>query len=649
MSAPEVVARARDQAARAAWLIRRVRPGAATQALPPGGPRPAPAVPAATVAAVPSRAVEELVAAAERLLSGSWEFLGVERDDLVAPDWFLDPVTGRRAPQDRHAFRVDHRSQANTGDVKQVWELSRHHHLTVLAAAWFVSGDVRYAERVDHHLRSWWRENPFLSGIHWTSGIELGIRLIAWAWVRRLLDDWEGVGDLFESNDLAAWQIRWHQEYLATFTSTGSSANNHAIAETAGQLVASCAFPWFAESDRWRRRAAADLEHHLARNTFPSGVNRELASGYHAFVAELGLVAAVEAEVSGHPLSGATWDRLGRMVDAAAAMVDATGRAPRQGDSDDGRALVVDGPDRGGWSSLLAAGAALFGPLPWWPTTEADLRSTLFAALANGPRQLGERPMQRPSNFADAGLTLLRSPRTDGPEIWCRCDGGPHGHLSIAAHAHADALAIEVRHGGVDVLADPGTYCYHTEPEWRSYFRSTLGHNSLELAGQDQSEPGGPFLWVTHATSRLRNEEARGHDMQSWEAEHDGYRQLEPSAVHRRRVRLDDERRRLEVVDWVAATGRHPCRLAFHLGPSVAAALDHAVAHLEWPGAQGPASAILQLPNQLRWSLHRGETDPILGWYSPGFGRKQPATTVVGVGSLGSSDGAVTTVLQFGL
>ena len=48
--------------------------------------------------------------------------------------------------------------------------------------------------RVADQLRSWWRENPFLSGVHWTSGIELGIRLISLAWIRRLLDDWPGVG-----------------------------------------------------------------------------------------------------------------------------------------------------------------------------------------------------------------------------------------------------------------------------------------------------------------------------------------------------------------------------------------------------------------------------------------------------------------------
>ena len=131
--------------------------------------------------------------------------------------------------------------------------------------------------------------------MHWTSGIEVGIRLISLAWIRRLLDGWPGVAGLFEDDGLAVQQIRWHQRYLDGFRSRGSSANNHVIAEAAGQLVASCAFPWFAESERWRRKSARLLERELLRNTFPSGIGRELASDYQCFVAELGLLAAVEA------------------------------------------------------------------------------------------------------------------------------------------------------------------------------------------------------------------------------------------------------------------------------------------------------------------------------------------------------------------
>ncbi|HSH58405.1 MAG TPA: alginate lyase family protein [Acidimicrobiales bacterium] len=570
----------------------------------------------------------------------------MSRPDIVSPDWFLDPLTGSRAPQRRYAFHINHRTQDNV-NVKQVWELSRHHHLTVLAAGWFLSGEDRYAEVVDRQLRSWWRENPFLSGIHWTSGIELGIRLIAWTWIRRLLDEWSGVADLFERNPLAVRQLYWHQQYLSAFESRGSSANNHVIAEAAGQLVASCAFPWFLRSERWRQQAAAVLERELDRNSFPSGVNRELASDYHGFVAELALIAAVEADVAGHPLSDATWACLCRMVDVGASVADETLRPPRQGDGDDGRTLLVDRFDPNRWPSLLATGAGLFGALPWWPRAPtADVRSTVLTALAARRRPPPGRPDCRPSHFADAGMTLLRSQSSNLPEIWCRCDGGPHGYLSIAAHAHADALSVEVRHGGVDILADPGTYCYHEEPVWRAYFRSTLAHNTLELDGRDQSRAGGPFLWLSHASSRVIAI-AVDDAVQSWTAEHDGYLTLEPPARHRRSVHLDGDRRRLEIRDRVESQGDYLCRMAFHLGPLVRVRLDGLVARLHWPTSNGLALASLLLPGALAWSAHRGETGPILGWYSPAFGRKEPTVTLLGSGIYGKHVPELLTVLQF--
>ena len=154
------------------------------------------------------------------------------------------------------------------------------------------------------------------------------------------------------------------------------------------------------------------------------------------------------------------------MVDSAAALLDERLRPPRQGDDDEGRALLLDAPAPNRWPSLLALGEALFGRLDWWPRTAAG-RGQLDHRRPGrrAARDVAGRPAQRPSRFADAGITLLRTTGGQAPEIWCRCDGGPHGYLSIAAHAHADALSVEVRYGGVDVLADPGTYCYHGEPD----------------------------------------------------------------------------------------------------------------------------------------------------------------------------------------
>lgn len=614
-------------------------------------------LPGDALAAVPETARARLVATADRLLDGHAEYFGVARDDLVDPDWSYDPRTGRRAPADAYAFDVPYRDENAVGDIKQLWEPSRHQHLTVLAAAFALTRDDRYAARVADHLKSWWAANPPLRGVHWVSGIELGIRLLSWVWVRRLLDGWPGAPGLFEDNPEALHQLHHHQRWLDAFPSRGSSANNHAVAEAAGQLAAACAFPWYPESSRWRAEAARSLASHLRANTFESGLNRELATEYHGLVLELGLAAAIEASAAGVEVPTAAWHCLLRMSDALAAIVDSRLRPPRQGDADDGHGLILDGTGTDRWASLLATGQELFGRLAWWPPVPTDdARTPLLAGLAGGaPGDLGiVRPARRPAHLADAGLTILRD--GDGPaQIWCRCDGGPHGFLSIAAHAHADALSIEVRHGGVDVLADPGTYCYHGQPRWRSYFRSTLGHNTLQLDGRDQSSSGGPFLWTRHAHSRVLDVHLPAKGAASWDAEHDGYSRPGRPAVHRRRVRLDGELRELTVLDKVAGRERHPCRLAFHLGPEVTAELTGEVARLRWPGAGASAhatngatehTATLHLPAELSWTARRGETTPVLGWYSPGFGRRVPATTLVGTGLTGGGD-VLVTLLRF--
>jgi Heparinase II/III-like protein/Heparinase II/III N-terminus len=633
MSPGEVAWRIRDQMLRVAWTPRQVsREQAAAVTSLPAGERPFTAVlPPSTATLVPEQAKKAILASADRLLRGEWELLSVVRTDLVQPDWFRDPVTGRQSDPGRYAFRIDHRSEDQVGNIKQVWELSRLQHLTLLATAWFLTHDERYACRVAEHLRSWWRESPFLTGVHWTSGIELGIRLISLAWIRRLLADWPGIGDLFERNALAVRQIRWHQQYLAAFRSCGSSANNHVIAEAAGQLVASCAFPWFAESERWRHRSARLLERELVRNTFPSGIGRELASDYQCFIAELGFLAAAEAEASGHPLADVVWTRLCAMADGAAALVDEKLCPPRQGDSDEGRALLLDAPAPNRWPSLLALADALVGRLDWWPRPPADAGGVIIGAMAGARHHLTGRPARRPSRFPDAGITLLRTVGHDHlPEIWCRCDGGPHGYLSIAAHAHADALSVEVRYGGVEILADPGTYCYHGEPPWRSYFRSTIAHNTAELGGRSQSSEGGPFMWVRHAHAR-EVEVIDDGDIATWTAEHDGYASLDPPALHRRSVLLDRASRSIDITDEIEG-GSHDIRLAFHLGPEVHAQLDECCAVLSWPEESAPVAARLELAPGLRWTLHRGEIDPILGWYAPGLGRRIPAFSLLGSG-----------------
>jgi hypothetical protein len=652
MSSAEVGGRLRDAWTKRRWRRRQVRPGQADP-LKLCSRNIAPFTPGLAGFdrdALPAAMTTRLLRTADAALEGRFRFFDREWENLTEdPDWFFDPRTGIRSPQDAYAFDIDHRRVESAGTVKYVWEPSRHHQLTVLAAAYFLTGDARYAEFTAAQLRSWMRENPFLSGVHWTSGIEIGIRLISWVWIRRLLADWPGVGSLFDENPDFRRQLHHHQEYLARLRSHGSSANNHVIAEEAGQFAACCAFPFFPETQGWRAHAASTLQREARAQTFASGLNRELATSYHILVLELFLAAAVEGETSGHSLGSDFWHRICDMTDALAAIIDVRGRPPRQGDGDQARGLLLDDPEANPCLSLLATGAAFFGACDWWPAVpRADLRTLLWRHLAGSPMPAGKRPDMMPNLFADAGMALLRDKVGTEDEIWCRCDHGPHGFLSIAAHGHADALSVELRCGGVEVLVDPGTYTYQGEPEWRSYFRSTIAHNCLELDGLDQSISGGPFLWLKAARSELVSANGlAGGPEAVWCAAHNGYERLTPNARHQRTVRLLRGSGKLLIEDFIQSAGKHECRMAFHLGPQVDCYLDGVVAQLSWDTGNGRRRATMGLPEGLNWTTVSGQAEPPLGWYSPRFGAKIPTTTVIGSGRIAGGT-RLTTELRVG-
>jgi hypothetical protein len=582
-------------------------------------------------------AKQRLLHCAEEILAGRWTVFGHTFDTAPTdPDWHRDIRTGIRSDPKQYCFAIPYRDPLQVGTVKYVWEPSRLHHVTLLAAAYRLSGDARFAEHAAAHLQSWWRANPPLRGIHWLSGIELGMRLIAFVWTRRLLSDWPGVAALFEHNPEFLQQLHQHERWLAALHSRGSSANNHLIAEAAGLFIAATAFSGTPQQACWAALAAGILEQEAITQTFADGLNRELAFGYHGYVLGLLLLAAVEGDAGGRPLSDDFWRVLTRMADALAAnlTVDPTGalQAPRQGDGDDASALLVDAPETGPSAPLLELASAVLGGGDWWPRPSGGfVLAKLVAPLAR--RRGGDlRPSKRPNAFKEAGVTFLRT-RDDAISV--RIDHGPHGFLSTAAHGHADALSCELSIGGRPVLVDPGTYCYQGEPEWRRYFRSTLAHNTLEIGGLDQSVQAGPFLWSTQPVSWT--ETAQGieeGDQAEVTVAHDGYRRLETKVAHFRRFALNRRMQSLAIADWIETTAPMPVRLAFHFHPAVAVVLEGSRATLRWPDG----AAVIDLPEKLSWTSHRGEAQPPLGWFSSAFGEKMPTTVLIGSGGLSSGE-----------
>lgn len=556
----------------------------------------------------------ELLREADRYLDHQWLFFGADELREQNIDWHGDPVSGISAPLE-FGFDINHRDEDAVGNIKVTWEKNRHHHLTVLAAAFAVTRNETYADEVWRQLTSWISDNPFPMGVNWTHPLEQGIRLIAWVWCERFLRGSKRHGELFGARG-ALWEsIYDHQDFIARTYSRGSSANNHVIGEMAGLYAACSAWPYFHESERWKKLTRKILEEEALKQTFPSGLNREMAFSYHLFTLEFFLVCLDAARRSGDTFSGAYRDRVRSMVEVLPHVTDYGGNLPRYGDSDEGMAIQLQSrlAPRDAW--LLVLGTALAG---------AQVRSPTVPPLATA--LMGYRCSARTAHrekagtvaFEDAGIYILTSRRSTREEIFVVADAGPHGFLSIAAHAHADALSFTLSAAGIQFLVDPGTYVYHTQPPWRNYFRSTPAHNTVTVDGKDQSEPAGAFLWKHKANTAVTSWSDDGETC-ILTAHHDGFSNL--AIVHHRTFKL--RRGVLQLTDLVEGPGMREIASYFHFAPECEVIRVN-------PGRVKArrAGMTLDLTFPPDFDIDVAHGAPGAGWYSPLFGVRKASSTV---------------------
>jgi hypothetical protein len=571
---------------------------------------------------------------ADRILAGRFDIFALRDEPLgFPPQWNRDPKTGTVAPL-MFGKRLNYRDESLVGDCKYLWEPSRHLQMTTLAQAYHLSGEMRYAEGVRDLLTSWLDQCPYPSGMHWVSALELAIRLMNWSVSWHLLGGLNS--PLFRGEAGERFKERWlqsvyqHCHFIDGYFSRHSSANNHLFTELLGLYVAALTWPCWKESKRWLAQTHAELEAEAIKQNHADGVNCEQAIYYHHQVVNIMLLCALLGRVNGLPASAAFMDRLERMIEFVASVMDTAGAVPMIGDADDA-ALVPWGADGfDPYRSLLATGAVLFGRSDFkhkaggfdeksrWLLGDAAAAS--FAALPVSAN--GDTPRRA---FEEGGYYVLGDHFGTDAEVRLVADAGPLGYLSICAHGHADALAFTLSVGGEPVLIDPGTYAYHTQKKWRDYFRGTSAHNTVRIDGQDQSESGGNFMWLRKA--RVQRERwTTDSERDELAVSHDGYTRLSDPVRHRRRITYLKAERRIVVDDTLECSGIHDVEFHWHFsercvvrreGAAVVASVGRQRVVLTPPQGQG-ALAIVS-----------GQEDPPLGWISHRMDEKVPSPVVV--------------------
>lgn len=586
---------------------------------------------AGTIAATAPAATADLLAAAERVAAHRFAFFAHPEVTLADPvDWHHDPLAGHDWPR-VPARRLDHRTAP--ADVKWIWELNRLQHLPWLAEAWLLTGRDELAAEAFAQLDSWLDANPVGVGIAWRGAFEAGVRMISVLVALQGLrtsplltaERLRRVVVVADASARACWRER----------SLHSSANNHLVGELAGLAATCLLLPELPDAERRLGRALDALVREAGRQVLPDGAGAEQAVGYQVFTAELVLVVAVLLRASGRPVPAPLTDALTRSGTYLAGLVGRGDPEPRYGDDDEGFALRL-GPEPvrtiADHLDVLAAYGAAPADLP----PGAGLTARWVAAATTGsPGPTGLLPdAARDAGSFHAphgGLVVLRPAAGERVTV----DTGPLGYLAIAAHGHADALAVTWSVGGRDRVVDPGTGSYYGHPAWRRVHRGTAVHATVTVDGEDQSVMAGAFLW-----SRRAEVTAVAVDLDRGvvTAEHDGYTRLEDPVVHRRHVEAPpDAGGGFLVVDVLRAAGEHTAGVAWPLAPGLQAQVV-AGGHLVTDGAEALFALAAAATAPLRHTVVVGDPATHRGWVSRRLEGREPApllgTTATGTGPL---------------
>jgi hypothetical protein len=481
---------------------------------------------------------DEVVALADGILEHRLPLLGETVDIGPEIQWRRDYLHNKTSGTAYFRF-IPYLDFEAVGDHKNIWELSRHQHLVVLAQAHLFTGRAAYRDEIGVELESWWEQNRFLKGINWASALEVAFRALSWLWTDHLIG-----ASLPEHLRHRLWNSLYeHGAFLECNLSTYFSPNTHLL----GEGVALHAIGTKLCQETWRHAGAKVVKEELERQVAADGSHFEQSTYYHVYALDFFLLHYL---LAGRPPGyEPVLRRMGRFLNAIA--------GPERlltcfGDDDGGRLFHPYGRRELFARATLATCSLLF-PDEQFPRDLKDLAEQAEWWMECGEvSAVASRPVTH--RFADSGLASIASADTH-----ILVDTGPFG-FGGAGHSHADTLSVTVRVGGDELLIDPGTFTYIADPRLRDAFRGTGFHNTIRIDGLDQAEPAGPFRWEKKPEVLLKEwNSANGLAYLDASCSYRGF-------AHRRRlVCVDDEW--LLLLDTVTGPeGEHLIEQFWHLG-----------------------------------------------------------------------------------
>ncbi len=574
--------------------------------------------------------VKRIIDKADAVRSYKITLFGWKEIELKSPICWseaLDPEHPGLEWPSEHYSSIDFFCHPNLArlDVKWCWELNRFQHLLHLGAAWRITRNELYALTAREHISSWIEQIQYPLGVQWSSNLEVALRMLSWA----------------RCHLMCANSASWDNEFLMRFVpclyahvchveqelTLHHTPGNHLLGEACSLIQISCIYDEFPKASRRFERSKKIVERLLPKLILSDGVYSEQSTGYLKFVLEFIASVMILMDALGKTFEDQVSERVKAALDYIWQVSPDLRNIPMIGDCDSGSAIGWRLSDYWDYEPLVLALCTLlhkpepighaqtFHPESFLIVGETGLNAFLSMKEKHFPKAPRQPLAQNFSEFPQGGYQVSRDSR-----LHMVLDGGPLGIYPGYGHGHADGLSFVLSIDGSPFLVDPGTMVYNGAPYWRNYFRGASSHNTVRFDGNDPTVPIAPFLWSNPVDTRLQDS-LIGEGWRLLKA-----RQKTGAIVHTRYI-VHWYERGIIVGDLIQGQGVHVVEWFLHFAPEcVVAQVDDGT----YTSYTKKTLVEMQFYGYENAVFHNylGSMEPIRGWYSQGYGRLEPCTSL---------------------
>lgn len=346
------------------------------------------------------------------------------------------------------------------GYVEFTYHLQYNNEFLVLAKAYEVTGDEKYAKRFEYMISSWIAQlecpDKSVPGrpAYWRT-LEAGQRMnITWPYAINVFAHSPSIPDrtwvdIFKS----VWE---HGFRLIEGMTYNRAHNNWIITEMVALLNMGLSYPFMKDAEGWKKYAFDVLLTEVTHQVMPDGSHVELTTRYHN-----GMIASFRQVIDllsrhGEPVPKEFEERIYLLFTFYPQIVRPDLYTPDLND---------------GYNTDIRI--QMNRAITLWPENET------FRFFATEGKE--GTPPATSSAMPYAGFAIMRTDWSKNA-IWAFLDAGPEG----ASHIHEDKLSLQLFAYGTNMLPDTGWYAYDGS-DMRKYVLTTRAHNTGLVDGLPQN------------------------------------------------------------------------------------------------------------------------------------------------------------------